>query len=152
LYAAELDTQTANAYVEEISGAHSQSTSNMATLAIRITNLKSNQGKVMALLFANDLGFPDDPIVAHRQGFGKIADGGSEIVFQNLKYGTYAFTIFHDENDDSKLNKHWYGKPEEGVATSNDITPKFRPPSFKECSFQFTGDSKISVAIHYLDD
>ena len=112
---------------------------------------RNNQGKIMALLFNKEKGFPNDAISAHRQGIGEIHNMNAEIVFQQLQAGNYALVLFHDENNDSKLNKHWYGKPEEGVATSNNVIPRFSSPTFEECRFYLSGDLKINLAIHYFD-
>jgi len=120
-------------------------------LTIEIQHLHSNQGKIMALLFRAAKGFPDDAINAHRQGMAQINEKTSEIVFRKLEPGNYAIALFHDENDDSKLNKHWYGKPEEGVATSNNIIPRFGAPSYEDCQFTINSDMKIVLNMHYFD-
>jgi len=121
-------------------------------LTIKVLHARSNHGKIMALLFRNKDGFPDDQVSAHRQGTALINNNDAEIVFRNLEPGVYAIALFHDENNDSILNKHWYGKPKEGVATSNDVMHKLSAPTFEECSFKFNGDRKISLPLHYFDD
>jgi uncharacterized protein (DUF2141 family) len=46
--------------------------------------------------------------------------GMQSVVFTNLTPGTYAVIVFHDENDNGKLDKTALGMPIEAFAISNN--------------------------------
>lgn len=50
---------------------------------------------------------------------GKISDKHAQLVFQNLKYGKYAVTVFHDENDNGTLDHNLLRMPAEPLGFSN---------------------------------
>jgi len=131
--------------------ATSSKANDQITLTIDVKRIRSSHGKIMALLFDQKDGFPSDAVSAHSKGKATINNLSSQIVFQHLQPGNYAIALFHDENDDSKLNKHWYGKPMEGVATSNNIVHHFSAPSYEECRFTLDRDMKVEVQLHYFD-
>lgn len=51
--------------------------------------------------------------------------------FDDVTPGTYAVKVFHDINDDGKLNTSWIGWPQEPYGFSNDAPVNMGPPSFK---------------------
>lgn len=50
--------------------------------------------------------------------------------------GTYAIKVFHDVNDNGKLDTNWLGIPTEPYGFSNDAMGMFGPPSFEQASFK----------------
>jgi uncharacterized protein (DUF2141 family) len=52
------------------------------------------------------------------------------IVFADLPPGLYAVVVFHDENDDSQLNKGMFGRPLEPYGISNNPRTLVAPPDF----------------------
>lgn len=53
----------------------------------------------------------------------------------DLVPGTYAIKIFHDVNDNGKLDTNWMGIPSEPYGFSNDAMGTFGPPSFALARF-----------------
>jgi hypothetical protein len=49
--------------------------------------------------------------------------------------GTYAVIVFHDENQDGKLDKNFLGVPQEGYGASNNVRHLMSAPEFEEASF-----------------
>lgn len=54
----------------------------------------------------------------------------------SLPYGEYAIKVFHDENDNDKLDTKIFGIPSESYGFSNNVRGKFGPPDFKEARFE----------------
>jgi len=50
--------------------------------------------------------------------------------------GTYAVTVYHDVNDNQKLDTNWIGIPKEPVAISNNAKGRLGPPKWKDASFE----------------
>lgn len=57
------------------------------------------------------------------------------VSFNNLSPGDYAIRLYHDQNNNGKLDTNLFGIPTEGYAFSNDAKPKFGPPSYETMSF-----------------
>ena len=71
----------------------------------------------------------------------------SVCVFEDVPAGTYAVSIFHDENDNGALDTGFLGTPEEGYGFSNGAKAgAFGPPGFDEAAFAFDG-TKTTITI-----
>ena len=72
------------------------------------------------------------------------------IVFSDLRPGVYAVVVFHDENDDGKLDKNAIGLPTEAYAISNNARGLLGAPDFKDAAVHITdGDDAIRVTLVY---
>jgi len=125
--------------------------SNKGAIVVEITGFKNSDGQVGVLLFSREEGFPVD----HKQAFKKIFAGidrnTCQITLENIPYGTYAVSVFHDENADGKLKQNFIGIPKEGIGASRNPRIRFGPPRFKEA--RFTVDSKehrLPIIMRYL--
>ena len=67
--------------------------------------------------------------------------------FNGIPAGTYAVTVLHDENSDSKMDFNWMGMPTKGYGFSNDAKATLLPPSFDTASFGYNGEGTLSIAI-----
>ncbi|MCM4171819.1 DUF2141 domain-containing protein [Arenibacter sp. TNZ] len=63
----------------------------------------------------------------------------------DLPKGEYAMAIFHDENENDKLDTNWLGIPKEPIAFSNAKLKTFGPPSYKECAFNLNKDLELKM-------
>ena len=66
--------------------------------------------------------------------------------FEKVEEGTYAVKVFHDINNDGKLNTSWIGWPQEPYGFSNDAPVNMGPPSFKLAAIT-VGGSRNPVRI-----
>jgi uncharacterized protein (DUF2141 family) len=123
-----------------------------AKLIIQVSGIHSDKGIVNAGLYQSDEGFPGDRTKAFRVERGKIKDGKATVTFENVPFGSYAFGLYHDENNDGELERTWIGKPEEGICTSNNAEKKDLPPKFEKARFTVDGAEKtLNVVMTYLD-
>ena len=60
-----------------------------------------------------------------------------------IPLGKYAITIFHDVNNDAKLNTNFLGIPKEPYGFSNNPESHFGPPGFKQALFEFREDGQV---------
>ena len=65
----------------------------------------------------------------------QIKDQEAVAVFTNIPDGTYAISVFHDKNEDEKLNT-FLGIPTENYAASNNAPSQFGPPKWKDAKFR----------------
>jgi uncharacterized protein (DUF2141 family) len=76
--------------------------------------------------------------------------GTQSTVFTNLNPGRYAIIVFHDENDNGKLDKNFWGVPTEGYGFSNNALAALGPPDFKEVAVRLDqADEEISISLVY---
>ena len=57
------------------------------------------------------------------------------MTFKDIPYGDYTIKVFHDENDDIKMNTNWIGIPTEGVGISNNAIGTFGLQSYDKAKF-----------------
>jgi uncharacterized protein (DUF2141 family) len=120
-------------------------------LVIRVTGLHSNKGQIQCALYASKEGFPTNKERATAVTRVPIADGQAACTFSELRYGTYAASVFHDENSNGKMDANLLGIPQEGVGASNNATGHLGPPKFADAAFAFhEKQSTVTVIIHYL--
>jgi uncharacterized protein (DUF2141 family) len=132
---------------------YAQETTKSGTITITITKLRNIKGFVLGDLFASKAGFPDNPKKALANLRSVIRGDKSVFVFKKVKYGSYALSFLHDENNDKDLETTWYGKPQEGVCTSGNAEKKSSTtPEFKDAVFKFNQPHlKLKVTMTYYD-
>lgn len=61
--------------------------------------------------------------------------------------GKYALEVFHDENNNQKLDTNLVGYPKEAWGVSNNIRPSFRGPTLEEMLVQVSEGSIIKIMV-----
>ncbi len=118
-------------------------------LEIRITNAKSDQGKIRVLIFSSESGFPDQPQKALRSISLDPKNKGCELAFSNLPHGKYAISVIHDENNDGKMTTNFFGYPNERFGFSNNPKIYLGPPTFEKATFELRSENQqIQIDLH----
>lgn len=99
-----------------------------AEFLVEVSGVKNDTGKVGILVFAQAEGFPEESEKALHRIEQKATAGTVVFKVPDLKPGSYAFVVLHDENKNRKLDKNFFGYPKEGVAISN--ATKIARPKF----------------------
>jgi uncharacterized protein (DUF2141 family) len=74
----------------------------------------------------------------------------AKAVFDSLPEGDYGIAVFHDENQNEKLDFNDYGMPLEGYGHSNNPAKRTGPPDFNETKFVFSAPSAtITINLIY---
>jgi uncharacterized protein (DUF2141 family) len=119
-----------------------------ATLELEVSGLRDTGGQVVAALFDDEEGFPTKGDLARTT---MVVAAGEVVRFEGLPPGRYAVSLFHDANQNGRLDMWWFGPPKEGVASSNDASGRMGPPSFAEASIEVgPADVKQVVTMSYL--
>ncbi len=117
-----------------------------STLVVSVHGLQVVSGTVIALLFPSEQGFPAKVAQAAQRQSVKVESATAELRFPNLTAGTYAVTVYQDQNDNGKLDTNWIGIPKEPVGASNNPRPRLGPPRFDEASVNVSSpEEKIAV-------
>ncbi|WP_299665654.1 DUF2141 domain-containing protein [uncultured Polaribacter sp.] len=112
-------------------------------ITVTVVNATSDSGKVGFALFNKD-NFMQEPIQGKN---GKIVNGKSTIVFENVAPGEYAITCYHDKNDNDKMDFSANRMPLEDYGASNNVMA-FAPPSFENAKFMMK-DENLSLDIKF---
>lgn len=102
-------------------------------LTVQVSNLKTLQGTLSVGLFGTQNNFPTGPSLTTQQI--TVSDHTQTVTFE-VPPGNYAVALFHDENNNGRMDKRALGIPKEPYGFSNNVRPKFSAPTFKECSFR----------------
>jgi len=106
------------------------------TITVTAPNIPSDKGTVRFALYTKD-SFLQQPIAAE---IGKIKEGYSVVLFNNIMAGEYAVVCFHDSNLNEKLDFEDNGIPKESFGTSNNVL-LMGPPNFEDAKFIVTNKS-----------
>lgn len=123
---------------------------NTGTLTIEIDELRNQQGQLCYNLFSSSIGFPNASDKALKKECVKITKRPLTITLEGLKYGSYAVSVYHDENGDGKLNRNSLGIPTEGFGFSNNPFVSRGPAKFPEAVFIVAGqNTNIKIVMKY---
>jgi uncharacterized protein (DUF2141 family) len=98
------------------------------TITVVATGTASERGTVLIQLANSAADYKDDK-GAFRLAEIKPASGRATATFENVPYGDYAVKVFHDENDNKKIDIGFRG-PKEPYGFSNGARGFMGPPSF----------------------
>lgn len=117
---------------------------------LSVEGLRSNKGVVRICLTKNPAHFPDcnaDPNAISRT---LPAAEAKRLSMADLAPGTYALSLFHDENKNSKLDT-FAAIPREGFGFSRNPKIRFGPPSFAQVAFPINGAPvQVTVRMQYF--
>jgi uncharacterized protein (DUF2141 family) len=118
------------------------------TITVRVSTFQSVKGSLRCRLYARPEGFPGKEPFQAQQSVPVTAKTMT-CSFAAVAPGTYAVALFHDENDNAKLDTNFLGIPREGVGVSNNKLRSFGPPTWDDAKFAVNGDVVLDVTLHY---
>lgn len=129
-------TDTPNPGSDAHFGEDQDCSSTPSSIRVTLTNIKDQRGTIIAELYRNvpseflDQNFMRDEVVVD----------GKEVAlcFLPPAPGYYAIALYHDRNDNRKLDKNWFGIPKEPVGVSRNYKSRLRAPRYDEAKFKAT--------------
>ena len=119
-----------------------------ADLTVEIANIRSSEGHIMIAVYDSEDGFLSRDSM--KVGMKLPADSsGVSHTFEGLEAGTYAVSVFHDKDDDGKLDRNFMGIPKEPYGMSQGARGRFGPPKFTDAAFELAEpDSAQKIALN----
>ena len=110
-------------------------------ISLKITGFESDKGKAMVLLLDNNGDELQKQILTIK---------GRKVVFQfaPIENGFFAVKVFHDANENGKLDTNLLGVPKEKWGVSNNVKANLGPPDFKKMLFEVKNDIQIHINLH----
>ena len=102
-------------------------------IKVEVKSAKNNKGKMFFALYSNENNFLKKEI---RGEIKAISNRTSTITFKNIPAGTYAVSVFHDENDNGEMDTNTLGIPIENFGCSNGAKGFMGPPKWKNAKFE----------------
>ena len=118
------------------------------TLTVKMTGFKTDQGMAAVALYDKPDNFPIKPEKATATLRVPVAKGTAKAEFKNLPPGTYAISVYHDVNNNNKMDANFIGVPKEQTGASNNAKGKMGPPAFKDAKFALTGDQPVTITMN----
>ena len=102
---------------------------------VTVTDLRNSKGVVRACMTANPERFPRCRDDAASYRLVVPAEEHITLQFANVRPGTYAIALLHDENDNGRADRALMMMPREGFGFSRDAPVHMGPPDFDEAAF-----------------
>ena len=121
-----------------------------AKVTVTVTSLKAATGDVYISVFNDPSAFPQDASRAVKTEKVKATGATATFVITGLPAGTYAFSTFHDENGNGKLDTGMFGIPKEGFGFSNNPVIRFGAPSFDQSKVVVQGNTQLTIQLNHF--
>lgn len=124
--------------------------SGASTLVVHVHGIHNSNGVIRLLVFNGQDGWPDVRDKSFRHA--SLPANGSAVTFTlaNVPSGTYAISVLHDENENHKLDRDFFGRPKEGIGFGNNPKIGFTKPGWKDSSVQVSGTGEeTTVDLRY---
>lgn len=120
------------------------------SIDLAITGLRSDKGNVLVCLSANPKHFPDCSKDANARKLKISAAHADSIEIADVKPGTYAVALIHDENANGKMDMRLF-LPREGFGFSRNPKIGMGAPRFKSAQFTVgADDAHYAVRMNYI--
>jgi uncharacterized protein (DUF2141 family) len=116
-----------------------------SNLTVTVSGLKNSNGLLSVELYNAKGKFLK---TAYKTISSAIKSNAATVTFVGIPKAEYTVMAFHDENNNSKLDKNFVGMPKESVACSNNAKGFMGPPKYEDAKFTITADTKISIKMN----
>ena len=119
---------------------------NVSDLNLVIKGVDDIKGSMYIAVFDNAESFPD----FGKQLVQKVLPVDAKTLnytFKDLPHNDYAVAIFHDKNNNGKLDKNAFGIPLEPYGFSQNARARFSAPPFNDAKIVLDGNQSIEITI-----
>lgn len=114
------------------------------SLTVKIQGAVNNKGQMFISVYNKEAQFLSK---FYKGTKSKIVDNSCVVTFNNLPSGTYAVSIYHDENDNGRLDSNFLGIPKEDYGCSNDAKGFMGPPKWEDAKFEINNNKTITITL-----
>ena len=107
-----------------------------SVLHVVVSGIATNAGSVRVAIYDKAENFLQIKKYAYTKSAAPGANSSVQVDFE-IPNGDYAVTAYHDINDDHHLDQNYMGIPTEPYALSNNVSVKWRRPTFYETKISF---------------
>jgi uncharacterized protein (DUF2141 family) len=117
-------------------------------ITVTVSDIREASGRIAVGLFRRPDTFPD----MGRQYRGAFIDISGEAVmhtFTAIPAGKYAVAVYHDINDNKKLDTNFMKIPKEPYGFSQGAKTRFGPPKFEDAAFVVKSDHEEAIVLRH---
>ena len=118
------------------------------TLTVNITGINSIKGNVYVYLYTSEESFPIEISEANSFKKAEVVSNSVTVIFENLKPGIYAVSVYQDIDANGKINKNFLGIPKEPVGVSNNAKGFMGPPKYEDAKFNLNSNKAIEIKLN----
>ena len=109
-----------------------------AELVVHVDHVADARGFVRVVVHRTEARYLGDD--THGFRLGKVAAHRPGVTLRfDVPAGQYAIKAFHDENDNGKLDRNFFGAPTEAYGISNNARARFSLPPFDQALLEVGG-------------
>lgn len=112
---------------------------------VNVTNFKSDKGVLRACIYSNKAAFGGNGSAVQCTSV-TISNKQTSFEF-SVPEGTYAISVFHDANNNDKIDKNFLGIPTEGYGASKNSLPFAGAPTFDGNRFAVGKNATVTLEI-----
>lgn len=116
----------------------------LGKLIINFTGFDNDEGIVRVALSNSAANYLEDK--SFKAISSNIKDKLASVEFNDLPFGEYAVSAYHDEDNDEELGTGMFGIPTEGYGFSNNARGSFGPAEYEDAKF-FIKDKTTTISI-----
>lgn len=112
-------------------------------IVLDIRGIQKSQGKVFIAAFRKT-----DPFPAMNGKYKSLivnAKSSSTEAIMEIPADTYSIAVFHDANNNGKMDKNMFGVPTEIYGFSNNARATFSAPDFEDAAFELKSEKKMII-------
>jgi uncharacterized protein (DUF2141 family) len=114
-------------------------------LIIDISGFPSSDGFAMVALNNSMESYKGGENAAIAKTKVMVVDRKVQVVFTNIPYGWYGISLYHDENNNGKMDRNMMGIPKEAYGFSNNAKGFMGKPDYKDVKFELNSAEKQIV-------
>ncbi len=115
-----------------------------SSVLLEINNISESGGTLRIGLFTDNDKFLEIP--SYSKDIVITNEKSINVTFKDIPFGTYAFSVYHDLDNNEELDVNFIGIPKEPVGFSNDHQPKMGPPRFNGAAFSLK-QKQLSMSV-----
>lgn len=108
-----------------------------------IRGIQKSQGKVFIAAFRKGDAFPS--MEGKFKSLIVSAKSNSTEAVMEIPSDTYSIAVFHDANNNGKMDKNLFGVPTEIYGFSNNARATFSAPDFEDAAFELKSEKKLVI-------
>ncbi len=116
---------------------------------IMINDFENTNYNLIITLHNNSSSFFNDKVVPFKTFIEKIDDTFIIKSFTNIPECDYALIVFHDENNNKKIDVNIFGMSKEGYGVSYNNVKKRKNIKFEDSKFTLDNTKGISIKLKY---
>lgn len=117
-------------------------------LTVEVRGMTKNTGKVFLALYNSKETFLKNTKGTSIGTKATVENKKAIAKFKGLKKGEYAISIFHDENNNNKMDTRIFGIPKEPYGFSNNASGFMGPPKFEDAKFLVNSNKTIKIKVN----